>query len=284
MLVQRLNSGTKDEDDYRNLAKPFRGMVPYENTAKLAEECDAQALRMQYDRLARGKSKATTEEDYLNLARQFRDMNGYADTADLAKECEGMALKARYDQLVEAKSVACAENRYEQLASEFRSMIPYADSEAMASECDSQYLALKKRREDLREKQQAILARQEAAERRRQKNARRYGQFKSVAMKNTHIVLPALVCILFLVSGFTLDIDYSGLWLFAVIPTIMSFAIFRKAESSGAKIVATVALIIVNYNTVFRLAVLGAGGIGVIALILTAIAVISAWVKHRKDS
>ena len=120
-LVQRKDRANT-ENEYQELAKQFRAMNGYKDTAKLAGECDtqfrtlkddreekelevakqkAQELQEEYEQLLQSKNSATTENEYQELAMQFRAMNGYKDTAELANECDDAseALKQEKEQL-----------------------------------------------------------------------------------------------------------------------------------------------------------------------------------------
>jgi len=112
-----LKKNTVEEHAYRVLAKRFRDMNGYADTAELANECENAAVIARetlYDKLIESKEKASTEAGYQTLVGQFRAMKDYKDAEELAKECEAryMALKAereesaRYEQQIREEKAA----------------------------------------------------------------------------------------------------------------------------------------------------------------------------------
>ena len=101
-------------------------------------------------------------------------------------------------------------------------------------------------------------------------------------MKFLSIILPVLVSALFLYSGFTYDMDHSGLWILAAIGVLSSFAVLNKAKSTPVRVGAIIVLIIVNYNAIFGLGMLGAETLGVLAAVITITAIILAQISYRK--
>jgi hypothetical protein len=91
-LGEELKTATTEED-WQNLAKQFRKMSGYRNTAELAEKCDERCRKRRYNRLCQEaeqmfRKEDATEGDWRKLAKQFREMNGYKNTAELLEKCE----------------------------------------------------------------------------------------------------------------------------------------------------------------------------------------------------
>jgi len=99
-LVREKNNASTEEM-YSDLAKRFRSMNGYKNTADLADDCDNLAVLVRYKKLMnamkmfQANNRASNENEYSQLAKQFRDMNGYKDTTELADECEQQSRKRK---------------------------------------------------------------------------------------------------------------------------------------------------------------------------------------------
>ena len=113
-LLQEYQKASK-EDEFQNLAKQFREMNGYENTALIAIKCDdqyreykkrreTQEKKEEYDSLVRAKNNAS-EEQLLYLAERFRAMNGYENTAELANECDNQYSTLKEEKKQELKII-----------------------------------------------------------------------------------------------------------------------------------------------------------------------------------
>ena len=174
-LIEEKNRAS--ELDLLELARRFREMDGYKDTAELAYECGEQyrALKEQreeeeriererqeqYVQLTRTMTAATTESEYRELAEQFRAMAGYRNTAKLAevydskyrtlkenRELQERELQERYDFLVQKKDEASTEDDWRGAALNFRLMMDYKDTTELADECVRQYRILKEQREE----------------------------------------------------------------------------------------------------------------------------------------
>jgi len=134
-LVQAKNrlDKTKDrastEKEYQELATKFRAMIPYEDSAELADECDTQIevieaeivaeaerkLQEIYDQVVQEKNRAATVAEhqkvaeYQKVAEKFREMIPYKDSEKLAEECDREAKRIAdqiADQIAEAERKA----------------------------------------------------------------------------------------------------------------------------------------------------------------------------------
>lgn len=162
-LVQAKNNAST-EDEFQNLAKQFRDMNIYENTAELAKECDEKHRVLkehreeqekkerenQYNSLVEAYKKASTEKEFEYLAKQFRNMNGYKDyrdTAELARECDRMLKNIQeeqkrlktYNKLIQTKTEISTKEEFQYLAKQFREMNGYKDTIELAKECEATY-------------------------------------------------------------------------------------------------------------------------------------------------
>lgn len=111
-LIQEYEKATT-ETEFQKLAMKFRNMNGYENSKKIANDCDNQCRifkerrekdeKDKYNQLVQTKNNASTEKDFLNLAKQFRSMNGYENTVELADECDNQyrELKEKRERWVE---------------------------------------------------------------------------------------------------------------------------------------------------------------------------------------
>jgi hypothetical protein len=170
-LVQEKNRAT--ENDLSNLAKRFREMNGYKNTAELADECDKRYHQLknareeqeererleQYQQICEATKGATTERDWRLHADQFRAMNGYKNTTKLAEQCDDRSRAAKeqrekrerqeqYQRLCEETKKASTENDWCDLAEHFRAMEGYKNTAELAEQCANRYRQLKERREE----------------------------------------------------------------------------------------------------------------------------------------
>ena len=106
-LVQEKNNASTEEK-YQDLAKKFRAMNDYKDSATLAIECDDRwnqlkeiRLEQHYFGLLNAKTKASTEEEFKDLAKKFLAMYDYKDTTELAIGCDNQCntLKKRREEL-----------------------------------------------------------------------------------------------------------------------------------------------------------------------------------------
>ena len=161
----------KAEEQWQKLAEKFRAMIPYEDSEKLADECEAKYDKLKEERLQREyaplvrtkdmldktKDRASTElkEQYLDLAAKFRAMDGYQDTADLAKVCEEESHRITadierrrqeaYNKVVQAYNEASTKDQYQKLAEAFQKMNGYQDSADFLRKCEEQIRVIEQR-------------------------------------------------------------------------------------------------------------------------------------------
>ena len=182
-LVAEKKYRASTEQHFQKLAEEFRKMIPYEDSEKLAGECNTKYLelkkkredeakakaererKVRYDGLVQEKNGASTEQQYQKLAADFRAMNGYKDSAKLAEDCDKeyrrldnkrkqqeaeaeRELKERYDRLVQEKSRASTEQQFQKLAAGFLAMNGYKDTAELAVDCNTEYIRLKNDREE----------------------------------------------------------------------------------------------------------------------------------------
>ena len=98
-LIQAKQLTAATEYACESLARQFREMRDYKDTAKLAKECENIVKEWEnivkeskYQELIQGKKNASTEYAYTSLAKHFREMGDYKDSAELAKECENQRI------------------------------------------------------------------------------------------------------------------------------------------------------------------------------------------------
>jgi len=82
-------------EKYKDLAKRFREMNGYKDTAELAKECESRSVEARYNQLILEKTELQTkqgyqytEQSYQWIAVRFQEINGYKDAAELARECD----------------------------------------------------------------------------------------------------------------------------------------------------------------------------------------------------
>jgi len=174
-LVQEKNKaatvGYKTEQKYRELSKQFRDMGGYENTAKLADECDK-----------------------------------LADECVKQKEREK---KARYDALVQEKSNASTEDKYRQLTQDFRGMGNYENAVQLANECDKQMNILKKQREEQERQEKAKEQQEKARVEEDRKKAESEAKRKEKLKKLAPLIIIAIVVLSSLIKPVISLVNYS---------------------------------------------------------------------------
>jgi len=180
-MVQEKNNASS-EYEYKRLANEFREMGSYEDSARLANECDKLAdecgkreKKARYDALVQEKPNASSEDKYNYLAQEFRKMGAYENAVQLANECDQLAIKTRYKKLIQEKYETTTEEKYIELSKQFRKMGGYENSTQLADECDKQISILKERREEQEREEREQREKQE----REKKRKERIGNFIS---------------------------------------------------------------------------------------------------------
>jgi len=157
-LLNKKNTPSNNEEDFKKLAEDFRKLEEYfEDAEESAKECEDMPRKMHYNRLLRAQILAKTEQEFREIAKESRSLSmKFKDKEflELAKECTNRAdkiaeqeKKNKYNKLIQEYKRASTEKDFSYLEAEFRSMNGYENTAELAKECANQHRALKERRE-----------------------------------------------------------------------------------------------------------------------------------------